>query len=67
MVALNKGEQVCTLLYDRPRWDTRVPGGYIAKKRNIYIVMPLKKSAVRKKCEFCRRNLNEFAPFFGGG
>ena len=32
MVALNKGEQGYTLMFDRPRWNTRVPGGFIAKK-----------------------------------
>jgi hypothetical protein len=31
-VALNEGEQGCTLVSDRVRWDTKMPVGYIANK-----------------------------------
>jgi hypothetical protein len=31
-VALYEGEQDFIIVLDRPRWDTHVPVGYIAKK-----------------------------------
>jgi hypothetical protein len=62
-VTLYERELGCKLVLDRPRWDTQVPVGKIAKKATfLHSFEPLKIIAFREKANFAGCDLNEFAP-----